>query len=289
MADHAHNKRTSFDPRDVARAIATGKPVGVITRGTTNTNRLRRCDRWMIHQPDIARLLRHSDRPLALDVGYGASDTTTREWGRWLRRINPNVEVVGLEINPERIFPATDGVHFEQGGFELAGYTPQLVRAFNVLRQYDVDQVYDAWNLVTSRLAPGGKFIEGTCDELGRRATWVTLTADGPQTLTLAWDPLHTHTPSQLAERLPKVLIHRNIPGERIHQIFYTIDAAWTQTTPWAVYGPRVHWRETLKLLATSYPDLPFITSRRPIRDNVITFPWSAVAPRTLVNNATKH
>lgn len=274
MADHAHNKRASFDPKAVARAIAAGKPIGVITRGTTNTNRLRRCDRWMVHDPQIAELLRREDAPLAVDVGYGASDTTTREWGRWLRRLNPKVEVVGLEINPERIFSSVEGVRFEQGGFELAGYRPQLVRAFNVLRQYDVDQVYAAWELVCSRLAPGGVFVEGTCDELGRRATWVTLTEAGPQTLTLAWDPLHTDLPSQLAERLPKALIHCNVPGQPIHEVLAALDAAWVQAAPWAVYGPRIRWRQAMQLI-----DQPFFASRRPIRDNLITLPWAEVAP----------
>src|SRR5699024_3398216 len=132
------------------------KPIGVITRGTTGVNRLRRFDRWCFHHPKIRSLLDATS--LALDVGYGASHTTTVEWGRWLHRLQPDMDVIGLEINPERVLEPQNGVSFELGGFELAGYTPQLVRAFNVLRQYDVDQVEAAWETVTSRLAPGGLF-----------------------------------------------------------------------------------------------------------------------------------
>ena len=200
MADHAHNLRAS---------ASAGRPFGVITRGTTNQNRLRRCDRWVAAHPSITALLRSVEEPLALDVGYGASHFTTVEWAGWLRRVNPRVRVTGLEIAPERVLPPRDGVTFELGGFELAEYRPQLVRAFNVLRQYDVSQVPEAWEEVTSRLAPGGFFVEGTCDELGRLSTWILLNREGPQSLHLAWDPFNVERPSDLAERLPKILIHR--------------------------------------------------------------------------------
>lgn len=267
MADHAHNLRFS------ARA---DRPLGVITRGTTNINRLRRCDRWMRFNPDIQRMLIEAPAPLALDVGYGASHTTTCEWATWLRQVAPSVQVTGLEINPERILPPRDGVTFELGGFELAGYRPNLVRAFNVLRQYDVDQVEDAWQEVCSRLASGGLFIEGTCDELGRRSCWVTLDVAGPRTLTLAWDPFDVTRPSDLAERLPKRLIHDNVPGTPINRLLTAMDAAWDRAAGWAPYGPRVRWCEARALLlADGWPLTPI---RRRIRDNLATVPWDLVA-----------
>lgn len=212
-----------------------------------------------------------------MDVGYGASFTTTVEWARWLRQINPAVEVVGLEIDPERVLPARDGVRFELGGFELAGYRPHLVRAFNVLRQYDAAEVGEVWEAVTSRLSPGGLFIEGTCDELGRRAAWVLLDAAGPVSLTLAWDPHDVAAPSDVAERLPKVLIHRNVPGEPIHALLQDADAAWASAAGWAPHGPRVRWRHAhAELAAKGWPLAP---QRRRLRDNTLTVDWSAVAP----------
>lgn len=50
---------------------AATRPVGTVTRGTTNPNRLRRMDRWItaVHGPG----LRHTDDPLAIDLGYGAA------------------------------------------------------------------------------------------------------------------------------------------------------------------------------------------------------------------------
>jgi hypothetical protein len=191
--------------------------------------------------------------------------------------MNPHVSVVGLEIDPSRVLPPRDGVRFERGGFELAGYQPHLVRAFNVLRQYDVAQVPDAWRMVCSRLAPGGVFIEGTCDELGRRASWVLLNRQGPVSLTLAWQPWDVAKPSDVAERLPKILIHRNVPGQKIHSLLRLCDDCWDKTNGLAAFGPRIRWRETQKLLREHLP----ITRPRLLRDNVLTVPWSVVAPET--------
>lgn len=269
MADHAHNLRAS---------ASAGRPFGVITRGTTNQNRLRRCDRWVAAHPSITALLRNVEEPLALDVGYGASHFTTVEWAGWLWRVNPRTRVTGLEIAPARVLPPRDGVTFELGGFELAGYRPQLVRAFNVLRQYDVAQVPEAWHEVTSRLAPGGFFIEGTCDELGRLSTWILLNADGPQSLTLSWDPSAVEKPSDLAERLPKALIHRNVPGEPIHDLLKEADRAWEYAAGWAPHGPRVRWRMARQALIDA--GLPLHPIRRRLRDNVLSVDWEVVAPK---------
>ncbi|MBZ8177613.1 class I SAM-dependent methyltransferase [Corynebacterium poyangense] len=270
MANHAHNLRARLDTAHQPGAV------GVITRGTTGENRLRRCDRWMVYQDQIRRPLLAADHPLAIDLGYGASHTTTVEWARWLRRIRPDIDVVGLEIAPERVLPPRDGVRFELGGFELAGYRPHLVRAFNVLRQYDVSQVPATWKMVCSSLAPGGRYIEGTCDELGRRCSWVTLTSDGPQSLTLAWDPHHVDCPSQLAERLPKALIHRNTPGEKIYHVLQRLDSAWQRCAGWSPHGPRIRWRKTVEMLRAE--GLAIEPQRRPIRDNLVTVPWDLVS-----------
>lgn len=268
MADHAHNLRAQ---------AGRGRPFGVITRGTTGYNRLRRSDRWARYHPEVQALLRGEPSPLLIDVGYGASHTTTVEWARWMREINPQARVIGLEIHPDRVLPPRDGVSFELGGFELAGYSPHLVRAFNVLRQYDVGEVAAAWASVQERLAPGGLFIEGTCDELGRRAAWVLLDAHGPKTLTLAWDPEDVEKPSDVAERLPKILIHRNVPGEPIHELLAAADDAWERSSGWAPHGPRVRWREARVLLEDSGWEIEPV--RRRIRDNTLSVPWEIVAP----------
>lgn len=268
MADHAHNLRAGG---------GRGRPFGVVTRGTTGVNRLRRSDRWAIHHPLITDYLRAQPRPLAVDVGYGASHTTTVEWARWLRRVRPDIDVVGLEIDPQRVLEAREGVRFELGGFELADYRPHLVRAFNVLRQYDVAEVPVAWETVLANLADGGLFIEGTCDEIGRRASWLLLDRAGPRTLTLAWDPADVDKPSDVAERLPKILIHRNRPGEKIHEFLTRLDDAWERCAGWEPFGPRVRFEKTRQLLIDE--KLPLHPQRRRTRDAVVTVDWGLVAP----------
>ncbi|WP_460701140.1 class I SAM-dependent methyltransferase [Nocardia thraciensis] len=255
-----------------------GTPVGTITRGTTGVNRLRRGDRWLIHDELVTARLRAAADPLVVDLGYGASPVTTLELAQRLRRVRTDVRVVGLEIDPERVVPGRDGVVFARGGFELAGQRPILVRAFNVLRQYPESAVAAAWARVLSGLAPGGLLVDGTCDEFGRRCAWVLLERSGPVALTLAWDPFTVERPSDVAERLPKALIHRNVPGERVHTLLTAADRAWARAAPLSAYGPRVRWRESARLLREE--GFPVRRYRRRMRDCVLSVPWETVAPK---------
>jgi hypothetical protein len=216
--------------------------------------------------------------PLVIDLGYGASPVTTLELATRLRRVRPDVRVVGLEIDPARVVPDRDGVHFAHGGFELAGLRPVLLRAFNVLRQYPETAVADAWTTLQAGLAPTGLILDGTCDELGRRCAWVLLDRTRPLSLTLAWDPFTTPSPAAVAERLPKILIHRNIPGEPVHALLTAADRAWAQAAPLAPFGPRVRWRHALELLRAA--GVPATVPRRGLRDCLLHVPWDVVAPQ---------
>lgn len=216
-------------------------------------------------------------RALVVDLGYGARPDTTVEMARRLRRIAPDLQMVGLEIDPSRLVEARDGVHFALGGFELGGLRPRVVRAFNVLRQYDEIEVASAWAQMRAALDPDGVIVEGTCDEIGRRCAWVLLNAAGPVSLTLSWSPEHSSRPSELAERLPKSLIHRNVPGEGIHDLLHAADRCWDIAAPFASYGPRVRWRHAVQLLRDRGIDCA--VPRRRLSDNVLTVPWSLVAP----------
>lgn len=252
-------------------------PLGTVTRGTTGINRLRRSDRRLVHDPRIAAILHRAADPLVVDLGYGAQPWTTLELAARLRTVRADIRVVGLEIDPARVVPERDGVRFARGGFELAGLRPNLVRAFNVLRQYPEADVAQAWAAILDRLAPGGLLVEGTCDELGRRCAWVVLDRTGPLSLTVAWDPFTVERPSDLAERLPKALIHRNIPGERIHTMLAAADRAWAHAAPLAVFGPRVRWRAAAQDMREQ--GWPVHDPRRRLRDNILTVPWATVAP----------
>ncbi|MDI2131771.1 class I SAM-dependent methyltransferase [Yinghuangia seranimata] len=259
-----------------------GKPTGVITRGTTNPNRLRRVDRWIA--AEHARLLRAADDPLVVDLGYGASPVTTLEFLRRLRGVRPDVEMVGIEIDPERVAAARPyeepGLSFVRGGFEVPvpGRRPALVRAFNVLRQYGEDDVAHAWSVMCARLAPGGLLVEGTCDEPGRLAAWLAVGPDArPRSLTLAARLAALERPSALAERLPKALIHRNVPGEPVHAFLAAFDRAWDTYAPLGALGARQRWAAAVAALAA---DWPVRTTPSRARGGEVTVDWAAVAPR---------
>jgi len=244
------------------------------TRGTTAPNRLRRIDRWLtaVH----GELLRVTTQPLVVDLGYGATPVTAVELHARLRAIRPDVHVIGIEIDPERVAAAKHaerpGLTFERGGFELAGRRPSVLRALNVLRQYDESAAAGAWQVMQDNLADSGLLIEGTCDEIGRRAVWVTLDRSGPLHLTLAAHLPSLTRPSDLAERLPKALIHHNIPGNRIHDLLTELDQAWDRAAPYATYGNRQRWLEATRLL-----DRPKDISRA--RYGELTVPWEDVSP----------
>jgi hypothetical protein len=264
------------------------RPEGVVTRGTTNPNRLRRADRWIVATQ--GGRLRAADRPLVVDLGYGASPVTTVEMYARLRAVCPGVEVLGLEIDPERVAAGTaflaarprPGLAFRRGGFELpVDRPPALLRAFNVLRQYDEAAAWTAWSRLCRRLGPGGVLVEGTCDEIGRRAAWVALDASGPRTITFAAHVASLPAPSELAERLPKTLIHRNVPGEPIHAFLRDFDRAWATAAPHSAFGPRQRWLAAVHLLSRDWPlcTTPPLGGRARWRLGEVTLPWTAVAP----------
>ena len=246
-------------------------PVGRPTRGTTGTNRLRRVDRWIARLP----VLRSAADPLVVDLGYGASGVTALELQARLRAARADVEVLGLELDADRVararaqlaevragrtpFAAEARVAFARGGFEVptpGGRQPVVIRAFNVLRQYDQSEVQDAWSRMAARLDPAGLIVEGTCDELGRIATWVAVRPDGvPASLTVSLRLAGLEHPSIAAERLPKALIHRNVPGEPVHGFIAALDREWDRAAGMSAFGPVQRWRAAMDaLVAAGWP-----------------------------------
>ncbi len=101
--------------------------------------------------------------PVVVDLGYGASPVTAVGLHERLRRVRPDVEVVGVEIDPARVAAARPleraGPHASGSAGSRSrcegGARPVVVRAFNVLRQYDESEVAAAWATTAARLAPG--------------------------------------------------------------------------------------------------------------------------------------
>jgi len=156
------------------------RPLGQATRGKTAHNRLRRVDHFILmYDPGLIRR-REGDwaRACFVDLGYGAEPWTTLESAARLRHLNPELPVMGVEIDPERVVAAQpyadELTQFRLGGFNLPleGHErARLIRAFNVLRQYDQAQVIEAHETLGSYLLPGGLLVEGTSDPYGQ--VWV--------------------------------------------------------------------------------------------------------------------
>ena len=264
-------------------AAGRARTLGVATRGTTNPNRLRRNDNWILGSPEAARALGDAEPPLVVDLGFGASPVTTTELASRIRSRYPTVRVLGVEIDPDRVAAAQrvarpPALQFVRGGFELAGHRPHLVRAMNVLRQYDEESAATAWATLCARLAPGGVLVEGTSDELGRVGSWVLLDQRGPVSLTLSCAVKQLDSPQTLAERLPKALIHRNVPGEPIFELLADLTRAWESAAPLSVFSGRQRWVAAVRGLAAAPSGWPVLLPRR-ARFGELTVAWRAVAP----------
>src|SRR5512147_347630 len=155
---------------------ASKKPEGQSTRGKTAANRLRRVDNFLLlYEPSL--LTPGSDpfaRALFVDLGYGFDPRTTLESASRFRRLNPDLPILGVEIDKERVDAALpyadEKTFFRLGGFNLPlkeGETVRLIRAFNVLRQYEEKDFAPAYERLGEYVLPGGLMIEGTSNPFG--------------------------------------------------------------------------------------------------------------------------
>ena len=243
---------------------ASKKPVGQPTRGKTAANRLRRVDHFiLLHEP---ALLTRTDGLFAdalfLDLGYGFDARTTLESAERFRRVNPNLKILGVEIDKERVEAALpfadEQTFFRLGGFNVplqAGEHIRLLRAFNVLRQYEEADFAPAYAQLAPALLPGGLMIEGTSTPYGQ--LWAANLArkmdDGQ------WDmeALVFSTNFRLGFEvetfqtiLPKNFIHRMVPGEVIFDFFEAWKRAANETVSFKAYGPRQWFSAAAEALA---------------------------------------
>ncbi|PWB74258.1 MAG: methylase [Anaerolineales bacterium] len=226
------------------------KPQGHPTRGKTASNRLRRVDNFtLLYEPSLlTRTNGLFADSMFVDLGYGSDARTTLESASRFRRINPDLKILGVEIDKERVDAALpyadDRTFFRLGGFNLPlreGETVRLIRAFNVLRQYEEKDFASAYERLAQYVLPGGLLIEGTSSPYGQlwSANLARKLESGKPALSKEHQDLGSKVegwrmealafstnfrlgfePEEFQTILPKNLIHRVLPGEPIHDFF---------------------------------------------------------------------
>ena len=190
-----------------------------------------------------------------VDLGYGFEARTTLESARRFRGVNPALKILGVEIDKERVEAALpfadDKTFFRLGGFNLPlkeGERVRLIRAFNVLRQYEEKDFAPAYERLAQYILPGGLMIEGTSNPFGSIwcANLVRSQERAPGLHSWRFEALVFSTNFRLGFEieefqtiLPKNLIHHMIPGEPIFDFFEAWKQSAAETASMKTYGPR--------------------------------------------------
>jgi hypothetical protein len=239
------------------------KPEGQPTRGRTAANRLRRVDNFiLLYEPS---LLTRTDglfaRALFVDLGYGFDPRTTLESASRFRQLNPDLPILGVEIEKERVESALpyadEKTFFRLGGFNLPlneGEHVRLIRAFNVLRQYEEGDFALAYERLAQYVLPGGLMIEGTSTPYGQVwcANVARTTDDGPWTMEALVFSTNFRLGFDITDFqavLPKNYIHHVAPGESIYDFFEAWKQSAAETAALKTYGLRqwfIHSAEAL-------------------------------------------
>ena len=248
----AHNKKSSPTLNSLGRkpgrhAAVLKKPLGLPTRGKTAANRLRPTDTFLaLCHAEFVRTL----PGLYVDLGYGETPQTTLESAARLRRINADLRLLGVEIDPVRVAAAQSaagpGLEFRLGGFNLplhAGERAAVIRAMNVLRQYPEGEYRPSIEILAQFLCEDGLLLEGTSDPPGRLMVFNLFRRAGKEILC---DGLifsirlrHPFSPRDLQAVLPKNLIHHAEPGSPLDRFFGDWEACWRRAFRRAPENPR--------------------------------------------------
>ena len=86
--------------------------------------------------------------------------------------------------------------------------------------------------------------------------------------------------PSDVAERLPKSLIHRNVPGEPVHAFLTDLDRAWERSAASASWGARQRFLAAVEQVRDAWP---LLDGPSRWRLGEVTVDWAAVAPHAPV------
>jgi hypothetical protein len=262
-------KKDPFLPKPLSAHRTSGtrgqrgsrKLLGLPTRGKTAPNRLRPTDTYLaLCHAEFIRTL----PGFYVDLGFGETPQTTLESAARLRRINPDLPFLGVEIDPVRVAAAQDasgpGLEFRLGGFNLplrSGEGAGIIRAMNVLRQYPESEYSPSIGLLEQYLCEGGLLLEGTSDPPGRlmvfhvyRRTVGGTIHDG---LVFFARLRHPFAPRDWQAVLPKDLIHHAQPGGSLDKFFGEWEACWRRAYRRAPRDPRHCFRLAAQDLAEDF------------------------------------
>jgi SAM-dependent methyltransferase len=232
---------------------------------------LRRVDNFvLLYEPSlVTRTDGLFAEALFVDLGYGFDARTTLESAYRFRRLNPDLKVLGVEIDRERVenaLPfADEKTFFRLGGFNLPlkeGEHVRLIRAFNVLRQYEEKDFAPAYERLAEYVLPGGLMIEGTSTPYGSiwAANVVRKEEIGDwrfEALVLSTNFRQGFEVQEFQTILPKNLIHRMVPGEPVFDFFEDWKAAAAGTSVMKTYGAKQWFIAAAERLAEhGYPIL---------------------------------
>lgn len=201
---------------------------------------------------------------LWVDLGYGAEPFTTLESASRYRRLAPALNILGVEIAPERLERARpyadEHTFFRLGGFNLPllpGETVRAIRAFNVLRQYAEEEVAPAWQQMAQGVLPGGLLLEGTSNPFGSILAMNVLRRQAQEACPWRLEALALYTnfrlgfdPVEFQTILPKNFIHRVVPGETIHRFFEDWKSACAESIQYKTFGLRPWFAASQQALA---------------------------------------
>jgi hypothetical protein len=245
------------------KKVLSKKPEGQPTRGKTASNRLRRVDNFiLLYEPSL--LTRTDGRfasSLFVDLGYGFDARTTLESAERFRRVNPNLKILGVEIDKERVEAALpfadEKTFFRLGGFNLplqTGESVKLMRAFNVLRQYEEKDFLPAYQRLAEYVLPGGLMIEGTSNPFGSiwSANLVRKTGDDWkfEALVFSTNFRMGFDVEEFQTILPKNHIHHVLKGERVYDFFDAWKRSAAETSHAKTFGPRQWFTAACERLA---------------------------------------
>lgn len=254
--------------------ILSKKPEGGITRGKTMQNRLRRVDNFLCrYDPGlIAENDGNLKDTIFIDLGYGEKPFTTLETCRTLRKLNPSLRVLGLEIDPERVKYAqkysNDLTAFAIGGFNFPlekafdgrHHKARIIRLFNVLRQYEESAVTEAYKSLERSAVNKAILIDGTSCPFGRIWTASILrktnsTGWKPEAMVFSTNHKNDFDPLIFRTILPKIHIHRMMPGHMIYNFFMDWNKAVKETKAMGIWGDKQWFRASAKRLSEyGYP-----------------------------------